>query len=265
MSTKPSKNKGVSTHEPIDVKISHNPASAVSKIKNIEIDRGRWSKFAFEFLSIFVAVISAFALNNWNDNRKDNVAEHNILEEISNGLEKDIKDTELNVMGHKYGLMACQFWRKVINDQAVNSDSIQFHYFNLLRDFISAQNTSGYENLKSRGLELIKNDSLRTAIISLYEYDYKTLKTLEEDYFEMQFHENYFKEFNELIAPNFQFDINGNILSIKLPLHLNMGDKNKLLSYLWKVESNRNFALQYYQVIETNIKELIAKIEKEKK
>ena len=172
---KPSKNKGVSTHEPVDVQISHNPVSNGFKSQNIEIDRGRWSKFAFEFLSIFVAVISAFALNNWNDHRKDNVAEHNILEEISNGLEKDIKDTEQNIMGHKYGLMACQYWRKVINDQVINSDSIQFHYFNLLRDFISLQNTSGYENLKIKGFRIDKK-ILRTSIISLYEYDYKTLK-----------------------------------------------------------------------------------------
>ena len=48
-----------------------------------------------------------------------------------------------------------------------------------------------------------------------------------------------------------------------MPLHLNRSDKNKLLSYLWKIESNRNFTLQYYQIIETNIQALIKKIEKE--
>jgi heme O synthase-like polyprenyltransferase len=46
-------------------------------------------KYAFEFLSIFIAVIAAFALNNWNDNRKDRIAESKILTEISNGLELD--------------------------------------------------------------------------------------------------------------------------------------------------------------------------------
>ncbi|MFK7748164.1 MAG: hypothetical protein AB8B65_07230 [Kordia sp.] len=38
------------------------------KIKN-------WKKYTFEFLSIFIAVISAFALNNWNENRNNRNAE----------------------------------------------------------------------------------------------------------------------------------------------------------------------------------------------
>jgi hypothetical protein len=224
-----------------------------------------WRNYTFEFLSIFIAVISAFALNNWNDNRRDNQAESKILDEIYNGLEKDIEDIELNVFGHEFGLRSNRFWRKVINDEAVDFDSIQTYYFNFLRDFISIQNTSGYENLKSRGLELIKDDSLRTAIISLYEYDYKTLKTLEEDYFEMQFHDNYFQEINDLIAPNFQFDERGNITGIKQPLNLSEGDKNKLYSYLWKIDGNRRFALSYYEQVKTNIRELKERIEEERR
>ena len=223
-----------------------------------------WKKYALEFLSIFIAVISAFALNNWNDNRKNNEAENKILQELSNGLEKDIKDVELNVFGHEFGLKSSQFWRKVINDEDVKFDSIHAYYFNFLRDFISIQNTSGYENLKSRGLELIKNDSLRTAIISLYEYDYKTLKILEEEYHEMQFHENYYKEINDFISPNFQYDEKGNIIGIEQPINLSKDDKNKLLSYLWKIDANRNFILGFYEQIKKNIKELKKKIEKEK-
>ncbi|WP_417612232.1 hypothetical protein [Owenweeksia hongkongensis] len=50
-----------------------------------------WRKNGFEFLSIFIAVVSAFALNNWNENRRDAHSENKILMEIYNGLEKDWK------------------------------------------------------------------------------------------------------------------------------------------------------------------------------
>ena len=60
-------------------------------------------------------------------------------------------------------------------NKKVNSDSLMTYYRDLTRDFISIQNTAGYETLKSRGLELIKNDSLRLQIITLYEYNYKIL------------------------------------------------------------------------------------------
>lgn len=224
-----------------------------------------WKKYTFEFLSIFIAVISAFALNNWNDNNRDSKAESKILSEILYGLEKDIKDVKLNVEGHEQGIKACVFWRNVFTDRASNLDTLQQYYFLLTRDFVSIQNTSGYETLKSKGLELIKNDSLRTKIISLYEYDYKTLLKLEEGYNELQFQENYFHEINKLIAPKFQYDLKGDISGLELPLGINKSERNILLSYLWKIQINRKFILQSYADVEGKIYKLSKEIEKELK
>ncbi len=224
-----------------------------------------WKKYTFEFLSIFIAVISAFALNNWNDNRRENKAESKILSEILNGLEKDIDDVKLNVLGHEEGIKACKFWRNIFTDKSPNLDTLQQYYFVLTRDFVSIQNTSGYETLKSKGLELIKNDSLRTKIISLYEYDYKTLMKLEEEYNELQFQKNYFHEINKLIAPKFQYDLKGNISGLEMPLNINKTERNILLSYLWKIQVNRKFILQYYSQVDEKINTLREEIEKELK
>lgn len=220
-------------------------------------------KYVFEFLSIFVAVISAFALNNWNDNRRDKMAESKILLEIQNGLEKDQKDIEINIFGHQQGLDAASFWRNLITHESSENDSLSYHYLNLTRDFISVQNTSGYETLKSRGFELIENDSLRSRIISLYEFDYQTLRKLEEDYSEIQFQENYFKDFNEVIAPYFIFDKKGNILGMQTPIHVSQSEKKILLSYLWKIDLNRRFIMRLYQQVQLNIKALKEEIEGE--
>lgn len=214
----------------------------------------KWKKNGFEFLSIFIAVISAFALNNWNDNRRDALSESKILTEISNGLEKDLEDIKLNVSGHQSGISACNYFRIAILGKDVKTDSLlMIHYRNLTRDFVSIQNTAGYETLKSKGLELISNDSLRLKIISLYEYDYNTLRKLEEEYSEMQFQENYFKEINEVVAPNFILDSNGIVKGIDLPLKIQENTKNTLLLYLWKIQSNRVFILEYYSDIEEKI------------
>ncbi|MFT5183979.1 MAG: hypothetical protein ACI84C_001107, partial [Flavobacteriales bacterium] len=107
----------------------------------------------------------------WNDNRKDNNADTKILDEISNGLAKYLDDITLNIRGHKEGVVGFKYWRKVINNTESSQDSVLINYLNLTRDFVSIQNKAGYETLKSKGLELIKNDSLRLEIISLYEYD----------------------------------------------------------------------------------------------
>lgn len=226
-----------------------------------------WKVFAVEFLSVFFAVTLAFALNKWNDNRNNRLAENKILLEIKNGLEKDYQDVKLNILGHNIGLNGSNYWRKTLeekqNSPLNNKDSIKLYYFNFLRDFIAIQNTSGYENLKSRGLELITNDSLRSKIITLYEYDYQLLYKLEEEYTEMQFHQNYFKPINDVFAPHFVFDKEGNITSLNLPITLPDSEKKKIYSYFWKIDKNRNFILEYYKVIQQKILDLKTDIEKE--
>jgi len=159
--------------------------SSISKKKS-------WRKYGLEFLSIFIAVISAFGLENWRLANQENQSETKILKEISNGLEADLLDTRLNMAGHENGIKAAGFFLDLLEDKAENPDSIGIYYHYLLRDFISIQNVAGYETLKSKGLELIKNDDLRLEIISLYEYDYSTLKKLEEEYLEMQFFQSFF-------------------------------------------------------------------------
>ncbi len=224
-----------------------------------------WEKYGFEFLSIFMAVLAAFALNNWNDNRRDNHAEDKILSEIANGLTKDISDIYVNKDGHLEGIQACGYWRGLLTGNEVSLDSLPRHYQNLTRDYISIQNTSGYETLKSRGLELLRNDSLRLAIISLYEYDYTTLRKLEEEYHEGQFQSNYFEEMNKIIAPMLSFGATGEIETIKLPINISETDRNILFSFFWKIEYNRRFNLQYYSAIEDKIQKVLQQIEKELK
>jgi len=229
------------------------------------INSKKWNKYIFEFLSIFLAVIFAFALNNWNENRKDRYAENKILSEINIGLTRDLKDIKENALGHKIGLKAVNYFTKVIANKPVSKDSLLIYYFSLTRDFISIQNISGYETLKSKGLELIQNDSLRTEIISIYEYDYNTLRKLEENYYELQFHENYFKEINYALSQNLQINKDKQITGINIPLELENDKEKLILTYLWQIQFNRKFILQYYNEVEKKIKELKSKIKNELK
>ena len=141
-------------------------------------------------------------------------------------------------------------------------DSLQLRFIELTRDFTSLQNHSGYETLKSNGLELIENDSLRFELISLYEYDYYTLRKLEEEYEEMQYQKNYFKEINYAFASNFIFDKKGNLIGINRPIELSKKDKNIIMSYLIKMEINRQMVLMFYEKTNDKVNKLKTKIEK---
>lgn len=219
-----------------------------------------WKTYGFEFISIFIAVISAFALSNWNEARRDKNTENKILTEIYHGLEKDLEDIKVNMFGHEIGNDAVVYFKNLIANKPVSQDSFKIYYFTLTRDFISIQNTSGYETLKSKGLEIIKDDSLRTKIISLYEYDYNILRKLEEDYFEMQFYENYFQEINRSIAKNLKFDENKNMIGINTPLKISKDEEKIVLTYLYKIQTNRNFILSLYSEVKGKVEKLMTEL-----
>ena len=144
-----------------------------------------------------------------------------------------------------------------------NTDTLTQFYFSFTRDYVSIQNTSGYETLKSRGFEIIENDDLRAKILSLYEFQYQVLRKLEEEYAELQFHNSYFLEFNEVIAPHFVFDATGNIQGMDLPLNLSESKKKTLLSYLWKIKTNREFIMHIYDRVKGKITALEKEIKAE--
>lgn len=217
-----------------------------------------WKKYGFEFLTIFIGVFAAFALENWKDNLKDKKIETKILLEIRKGLDKDLEDIKLNEAGHRIGISATKYFKKLITNVVVNEDSLLLYYNKLFRDFVIVQNISGYESLKSQGLDIIENDSLRSEIISIYEYDYSVIKKIEEEYSELQFHTSYYQEFNNILAPHFNFNEYEILININQPLKLSIHDRNLLLVDLYKIYSNRLFILAIYS-------ETTKKIEKLKK
>lgn len=225
--------------------------------------RYKWRRYGFEFLSIFIAVVAAFALDNWNDNRREQRAANKILAEISNGLLLDERDMDENIMGHELGIKACAYWRDIIRGDSVSMDTFRVYQFMLLRDFVNIQNSSGYETLQSLGLEIIQNDTLRRDIIQLYAYYYSVLSKLEEGYAPAQFYRNFYPPYNAILSPHMEFDANGYPRSIQTPLELPPAVKNQLLLDLSNIELNRRQLLMYYQETKKHLQKVRAGIEKE--
>ncbi len=221
--------------------------------------------YSFEFLLIFVAVISAFALNTWNDNRKSKNAEQKILAEINRGLQKDSIDIDVNCKGHLTSIKATEYFNDLVDGKRNDTDSLKLYWLYLTRDVISIQNTTGYDALKSKGLETIENDSLRSQLLGLYEFDYQRTEKLEEQFPENQYYTNYFHQINRMFAPYFTYDSKRNLNGIKLPISLNANDKDLLHSYLWEIKINRTLRAKDCEKLKSKIARLRREIEKELK
>jgi len=188
-------------------------------------------------------VTFAFALNKWNIDRKAELSERKILEEIYNGLERDSLDLAYDEYYYNLTFRALKYFNKVVDGEIIHNDSLVSFYVFLTRDVIVIQNRSGYESLKSKGLETVQSDSLRTMIINLYEVDYEISKKFNEQYQENRFTENYFHRINDAIAPHFYYDSTGNISGIQLPVKIAENERKILKSYFWKIATTKSIRL----------------------
>ena len=229
----------------------------------LKLSKGNWRKYTFEFLSIFIAVISAFGLNNWNDRRNSRHSEQKILHEIRNSLAIDLKDFNTNMFGNRLSLKANERFKDLIRGQEIAQDSIGLFYTILFRDYIPIINRSAYESYKANNIKIITNDSLRLQIISLYDYYYAVIEALEYEVPEMQSYANYFSEINAILSPYMEFSEDGTLVSISSPDNLSEPEKKKILSYLWRIKSNRDFKLGRYETIIQEMKKVEESISSE--
>ncbi len=220
-----------------------------------------WKKYILEFLSVFIAVISAFMLNSWNENRGSAASEEKILREIKNGIELDLSDFNGNVRGHKFSLNSIQKIRSLINNKEVFQDSIPYAYNYLFNGYVPIINLSGYQSLKANGLKIIKDDTLRLEIITLYDYYYNIIEKIYNDDELRAFH-NYYKPINNILHPYMSFNKNGNLVNIIIPpKKLPESQRKEMLSYLWRIEDNRKFKIGRYKLVISKMEMLKKNIE----
>jgi len=141
-------------------------------------------------------------------------------------------------------MAGCAYWLDYLNGGQAGGDTLALYYQHVIfRDYISIQNTSGYETLKSRGLELVEDDSLRNAIVSLYEYDYEIIKLFEEEYQEMQYFKNYYPLFQEELMPYMDLDSLGQVVKVRAIDGLEGERRKRLSNALFQIRHNRQFVL----------------------
>lgn len=225
--------------------------------------KSSFKKFLIELVSVFLGVTLAFALNQWNEGRKNQRTQEKLLLELRNGLSMDLSDVRMNVMGHKIGIRSAEIMKKACLENPLNQDSLLFAYKSLWRNFISIQNRSAYESLKSKGLEIINNDSLRNEIIALYDFHFEILEKIEENYAEVQFYGNYFPKMQEQIAPYMIFDETGNIQGFIQPWQLKETQLKFMLEQLNRIAFNRQYLINQYMEVDRRIERLIKKLDKE--
>lgn len=215
--------------------------------------------FILEIFSIFLGVTIAFLANHWNEVRKDRITEQKILAELKVELITDLSDVQNNINGHKMGLKAVNLFQRYCSGREVNRDSLGLFYERLHRDYLSITNTTAYETLKSKGLEIITNEELRNDIVRLYDFEYEILEKLEEQYRPAQFHQNYFTILNKHFKNHMKVE-GGRIIFTKP-----YGQKpdTEIMMIFREIGNWRNFLSASYEQAQQSIVDLTKQIDAE--
>lgn len=133
-----------------------------------------------EILLVVIGILIALQINNNNETRKLKQKEIILLTELKSNLQEDMVDLEYNINNNKIRLQSNKVIRSAIQQRIPFNDSLKFHFGNIMGNFQLTENTAAWENLKSIGLDLISNDSLRSNLSNLYSTRYKYLENLEK-------------------------------------------------------------------------------------
>jgi hypothetical protein len=137
----------------------------------------KYFKYAIgEIVLVVIGILIALQINNWNENRKQKKQEVQILMEIKSDLFQTKNHVLETVSEHKEVLGLAQYLLNAIYDKAPYSDSIYGAFSKAGIDYEVVPKTSGFENLKTIGLNTISDDSLRIAITNIFQLSFTRLQ-----------------------------------------------------------------------------------------
>lgn len=150
-----------------------------------------------ELTLIVLGIIIALQLNNWNENNKKRQVEIQYLEQLRSDLLSTKQELIEDLKWHVVALDCALKIQLILNSAEPFPDSLAFDFYIATEDTQLFPESAAYESLKSGGLSIISNDSLRIRLIRLYETyiervvsrgeDRKADRDLLKQYFELEF------------------------------------------------------------------------------
>ena len=158
------------------------------KIRQNLLTENRFSKYLLyaigEIVLVVIGILIALQINNWNENRKDKIAESNILQEIKGSISTDIQQLKLRIELAKRDIHSANIILNHIEKNIPYNDSLNKHCWVITttKNKIFTPQISAYKVLESKGIDLISNDQLKKQILDLYNIEYPTLEYEYENY-----------------------------------------------------------------------------------
>jgi len=140
----------------------------------------KYFKYAIgEIILVVIGILIALQINNWNENRKQDIREASVLEELKQGLESNRSILEKRKLQFKKFQTKSKKLIDHLEAKRSYHDSLDQYFYVPTGNYSFGISYATFENLKSQGLDIISNKDLRLNLVKLYEEDYWLLKDQE--------------------------------------------------------------------------------------
>jgi len=223
---------------------------------------GKYFKYAVgEIVLVVIGILIALQINNWNENLKNKKEEISVLKELLSDSKTNLLSLEEDIFLNQRAISSNILISDILINERPYNDSLDIHFGNIQYNTQFTLNTGGYENLKSRGFEIISNDSLRKSIINVYDrwFDFiDDLGDMNNTVSLEQFNPSY-----KFYFKNFKRDFEALYVSFKPQDYEKLIQNNEFLKLIREQKYNNEYTIQALYMAITQIKELITQLETE--
>lgn len=149
----------------------------------MENKTGKYFKYAIgEITLVVIGILIALQINNWNTNNLDHKKEIGILTELKEGLKADKKLLQVNLQAYEKDFIELNRLDSLLKIKShPYSKSMNTLFGKVYGIRYVRINNAFYEDLKSSGLQLVKDKNIRSKIVNLFENNYKILTGILEN------------------------------------------------------------------------------------
>ena len=175
-----------------------------------------------EIALVVIGILVALQINNWNDEKKDIRFERKMLMEIYSSLSADIENLNQGQENQLSLFDANKLIIASLNEQAYNKDEFGELVTSTAANLEIVFQTSAFESLRSKGIELVSDDQVRVQLLDLYDIVYPQLLKSYENY---NIHLR--NEWRPYMIDNFAYSVTdanspGDLGFLRLPLDWNI-------------------------------------------
>lgn len=217
-----------------------------------------------EIVLVVVGILIALWFNKLNYEKQQRIEEISMLKSLKSDFLKDKHDFKLNIYSYNAISYSADIILNALESSAVYNDSLDSYFAGTTFWPTSIIHTNSFDVLKSKGFDLISNDSLRDEILHFHGQIYTSIKTFENQYNRVIYFDEIIKRFNK-VEP-WYYGKDGKIyLGLMKPLNYNALKTDTLYLSILKTMKRDSETIRnsdYYTLIE-DLENLVVNIDKE--